>query len=103
MGENPVKPAEGGRAKRGQQTKGKSRAGISTKFHAVITGEGQLIEGILAGGEVHDVVAGPQLSEDIVGCAVTADRGYGSGGFQRELAGNNNLPVIPGEGTGRKR
>jgi hypothetical protein len=87
MGEGPVKPTEGGRdsiqrgahrqhgdesppargwTKRGQQTKGKSRAGISTKFHAVITSEGQLIGGILAGGEVNDVVAGPQLSEDIV-------------------------------------
>jgi transposase len=36
------------------------------------------------------------LSEDTVGCAAVADRGYGSGGFRRELEGNNSLPVIPG-------
>jgi transposase len=51
---------------------------------------------LLTGGEVHDVRAAPQLSEDIVGCAVTADRGYDSDGFRRELKGNNNEPVIPG-------
>jgi transposase len=117
MGEGPVKPAAGGRdsiqggdhrpyddesppargwAKRGQQPKGKSRAGIRTKFHAVITSGGQLIERILTGGEGNAVVVGPQLSEDIVGCAVIADRGYDSDGFRRALEGNNNLPVIPG-------
>ncbi|MDR0636056.1 MAG: transposase [Treponema sp.] len=32
----------------------------------------------------------------IVGCAVIADRGYDSNEFRRELAGNNNEPVIPG-------
>jgi transposase len=42
------------------------------------------------------VVVGRQLSEDIVGCAVIADRGYDSDGFRRELEGNNNLPVLPG-------
>jgi transposase len=62
----------------------------------VIRSEGKLVEGFLTGGEVHDGVVGVELSEDIVGCAVIADRGYDSNGFRRELEGNNNTPVIPG-------
>jgi transposase len=86
----------GGGQKGGQQTKGKSRAGISTKFHAVITSGGHLVEGFLTGGQINDVTVASELSRDIVGCAVIADRGYDSNEFRRELAGNNNEPVIPG-------
>jgi transposase len=57
---------------------------------------------MLAGGEVNDVAAGPQLSEDIAGCAAVADRGYDSDVFRRELAGNNNVPVIPGRRNRKK-
>jgi transposase len=66
------------------------------KFHAAVTSGGRLVEGFLTGGEVHDVTVAPQLSENIVGCAVIADRGYDSDGFRRGLEGNNNEPVIPG-------
>jgi transposase len=86
----------GGRAKKGQQTKGKSRAGISTKFHLAITGLGQIVEGFLSGGEASDVKAGPELTKDIVGCPVIADRGYDSDKFRMYLRGNSNIPVIPG-------
>jgi transposase len=57
---------------------------------------------MLTGGEVHDVVVAPELSEDIVGCAVIADRGYDSDRFRRELEGNNNLAVIPGRRNRKK-
>jgi hypothetical protein len=59
-------------------------------------GRGKLVEGFLTGGEVHDATVAGELGKDTAGCAVTADRGYGSNGFRRELEGNNNLPVIPG-------
>ncbi|MDR1985487.1 MAG: hypothetical protein LBP88_00765 [Treponema sp.] len=36
------------------------------------------------------------MSEDILGCAVIADRGYDSNEFRRALEGNNNTPVLPG-------
>jgi transposase len=62
----------------------------------VITSGGQLVEGFLTGGEVHDAAVAVELSEAIVGCAVIGDRGYDSNGFRRELEGNNNTPVIPG-------
>jgi transposase len=118
MGENPVNLQEekgivvnemiidsttmkvhrhGGGQKRGPQTKRKSRAGISMKFHAVITGDGRLVEGLLTGDEVHDVKATPKLIEDIAGCVAIADRGYDSNEFRKELEGNNNTAVIPGK------
>ena len=39
------------RAKRGQQAKGVSRAGISGKLHLAITNLGQMAEGFLTGGK----------------------------------------------------
>jgi transposase len=36
-----------------------------------------------------------ELSEDIVGCVVIADRGYDSNEYRRALEGNNNEAIIP--------
>jgi transposase len=80
----------GGWTKRGQQTKGKSRVGIRRKFHAVVTSDGKLVEGMLTGGQVHDMMVAAELSEDIVGCAVIADRRNDSNEYGRALEGNNN-------------
>ncbi|MDR1072357.1 MAG: transposase [Treponema sp.] len=57
---------------------------------------------MLAGGEVNDVTAAPELSEETAGCAVIADRGYDSDVFRRKLEGNNNVPVIPGRRNRKK-
>jgi hypothetical protein len=51
---------------------------------------------MLTGGQVHDVTVAGELSEDIVGCAVIAGRGYDSNEYRRALEGNNNEVVIPG-------
>ena len=59
------------------------------------------MEGFLTGGEVSDVKAGPELTKEVIGCLVIADRGYDSDGFRQYLRGNNNTPVIPG-GKNRK-
>jgi hypothetical protein len=61
--------------------------GISTKFQAVITGDGRLGEGFLTGGEVPNVKVASELSRNIVGCAAIADRDYDSNEFRRELGG----------------
>ena len=55
-----------------------------------------MAEGFLTGGGTADVSAGPELTENITGYPVIADRGCDSGGFRRSLEGNNNTPVIPG-------
>jgi IS5 family transposase len=69
---------------------------MSTKFHLAITTGGEVVEGILSGGNVNDIQAAPELVEEVVGCAVLEDRGYDSDEFRRKLEGNNNVPVIPG-------
>jgi transposase len=69
---------------------------MSTKFHLAITTGGEVVEGFLSGGNVNDIQAAPELVEEVVGCAVLADRGYDSDEFRRKLEGNNNVPVIPG-------
>jgi transposase len=51
---------------------------------------------------VNDAAVAAELSEEIAGCAVIADRGYDSDGFRRELEGNNNPPVIPGRRSRKK-
>jgi hypothetical protein len=54
------------RSKRGRQSKETSRAGITAKFHAAITGDGRLVEGFLDGGLTADITA-RLVSPGIVG------------------------------------
>jgi ribosomal protein L24 len=87
----------GGGQKGGQQSKETSRSGITTKFHAAITGDVRLAEGFLGGGQVADVTVAARLTGDVIGCTVLANCGYDSDAFRRELRGNNNIPVSPCE------
>ena len=73
-----------------------SRAGISTKLHVAVSGDGRLVCGFLSGGNRNDVVAAPELVEDVYGRFVIADKGYDSDEFRRLLVSNGNVPVIPG-------
>jgi len=61
-----------------------------------MTAEGHFVEGVLTGGNVHDVTVADQLLEDVVGCYVVEDAGYDSDPHRQELRANNNIPVIPG-------
>jgi len=61
-----------------------------------MTAEGHFVEGLLTGGNVHDVTVANDLFEDVVGCYVVEDAGYDSDPHRRELRANNNIPVIPG-------
>jgi transposase len=54
------------------------------------------VEGFLSGGETADISAAPELTENVSGCPVPADRGYDSDAFRQHLRENNNTPVIPG-------
>ena len=65
-------------------------------MHCAITAEGHFVEGLLTGGNVHDVTVADDLFEDVVGCYVVEDAGYDSNPHRRELVANNNIPVIPG-------
>lgn len=61
-----------------------------------MTAEYHFVEGLLTGGNVHDVIVADDLFEDVVGCYVVEDAGYDSNPHRRELMANNNIPVIPG-------
>jgi transposase len=82
--------------KRGIQTKGVNRAGITTKIHLVISAQGHVIEGFLTPGNTSDITVAKELTAEIVGCYVAADAGYDSDPYREILRGNNNIPVIPG-------
>jgi len=77
-------------------SRGKNRAGVTTKLHLVITLENHVVEGLLTGGNVSDITVADDITADIVGCHVIEDRGYDSDDHRRELESNNNVPVIPG-------
>ncbi len=61
-----------------------------------MTAEYHFVEGLLTGGNVHDVKVVDDLFQDVVGCYVVEDVGYDSDPHRRELMANNNIPVIPG-------
>ena len=69
---------------------------MTTKVHLVITADGHLIEGLLTGGNVHDVTVANELTKDVIGCSVLEDMGYDSDEHREYLRSNNNTPVIPG-------
>ena len=77
-------------------SRGRNRAGVTTKLHLAITAENHVVEGILTGGNVSDITVADTITADIVGCHVVADMGYDSDPHRRMLEGNNNVPVIPG-------
>ena len=69
---------------------------MTTKLHLAITAEGHLVEGMLTGGQIHDVTVADELLEDVVSCYVVEDMGYDSDAQRAALQANNNVPVIPG-------
>jgi hypothetical protein len=61
-----------------------------------ITSEIHVVEGLLTGGNVTDIMVADDLTSDVVGCHVAEDIGYDSDDHRRTLESNNNVPVIPG-------
>jgi transposase len=84
------------RLKRGDCTRGKNRAGVTTKLHLAITPDYRVVEGQLTGGNVADITMADALTAEIVGCYIVEDMGYDSDDHRQELRTTNNIPVIPG-------
>ena len=70
---------------------------MTTKLHLVMTADRHLVEGMLTGGNVSDVSVAGELTVEVVGCHVVADKGYDSDRYRDQLRSNNNTPVIPGK------
>jgi len=69
---------------------------VTTKLHLAMTAEGHIGEGMLTGGQIHDVTVADELLDDVVSCYVVEDMGYDSDAHRAALRANNNVPVIPG-------
>ena len=83
-------------AKKGQQSKGRSISGPTTKLHLAITPDFRIIEGFLTGGNKADVSFADELTANIYNCRIIEDKGYDSNRHRANLLKNNNIPVIPG-------
>ena len=64
--------------KKGPQAIGRSRGGLTTKIHVVVDAIGQLIQGRLTEGQVHDVTQAPELLRGVQAKCVAADKAYDS-------------------------
>jgi transposase len=82
--------------KKGQQSKGRSISGLTTKLHLAITPDFRIIEGFLTGGNKADISFADELSAGIYDCYIIEDKGYDSNSHRANLSSNNNIPVIPG-------
>jgi transposase len=82
--------------KRGQFSRGKNRASVTTKLHLAITPGNHVVEGMLTDGNVADITVADDLMADVVGVYVVEDAGYDSDPHHRMLESNSNIPVIPG-------
>ena len=83
-------------SKRGQQSRGRSISGFSTKLHLIISADGHVISGCLSGGNKADISMVYQIVDGIHGSYFLADKGYDSNNFRRVLKEQDNLAVIPG-------
>ena len=82
--------------KRGDCTRDKNRAGVTTQLHRAMTPDDRVVEGQRSGGHVADMTMADTLTAEVVGCYVVEERGYDSEEHRQELRSNNNIPVIPG-------
>lgn len=89
--------AAGALKKYGNQAIGVSRGGKTTKVHALVNENFQLINVILTGGEVHDSeCAIDLLSEvEIEGKAVLADKAFSAEFIRSFIASHNAFACIP--------
>lgn len=91
-------PHAAGASKRGERPEalGRSRGGLSTKLHALVTEQGRLVRYLLTGGEASDIIHAKELvSKDIVGTGIVGDRAYDGNAFVSHLRELELEVVIP--------
>src|SRR3974377_1757265 len=54
---------------------------------------------MLTGGQVHDIVAAPDIIEGVEGAALIADKAYDSNAFREQIAQAGMRAVIPSNRT----
>lgn len=84
----------------GRQALGRSRGGLTTKLHALVTEQGALVRYVLTGGEVHDVTQARGLVRRRAR-GVIADRAYDSDAFVGQLQAADMQAIIPSRANRR--
>jgi len=87
--------ASGGRGGPQSNALGRSRGGVSTKMHAVVTLAGKPIEIRITAGQQHEITMAETLIDFVHGDACLADGGYDADRILDELRARGIKPVIP--------
>jgi hypothetical protein len=64
--------------KRGQQSKGRNRVGVTTQRPLAVTADFHGVERLLSAGNTADITLADELTAEVFGCYVVEDRGYDS-------------------------
>ena len=81
--------------KRGEQSLGRSRGGLSTKIHITVDGLGNPLRFCLSAGQRHDITQAENLVTGFVFERLIADRGYAAQDFVNWLQEQGMEAVIP--------
>src|ERR1700747_3644101 len=81
--------------KNGPQAIGRSRAGLTTKIHALVDALGNPVELMLTPGQDHDLVCAEPLIENVEPDALLGDKTFDSDSFIGTLNQREITPVIP--------
>lgn len=83
--------------KKTNQAIGKSRAGLTTKIHAITDGKGHAINFAITGGNTHDVTQAKELMSSAIHKVVSilADRAYDSNRIVEYIESESAKAVIP--------
>lgn len=83
---------EGGQ---GAQALGRSRGGFTTKLHALVSEDGQLMRWMLTAGQVNDITQAAELVRRRDGDVIIGDRAYDSDAFIAHVECMGMQAVIP--------
>ena len=94
----PVHQHATGAAPKGtDQATGNSRAGLTTKIHAVVDRKGNPFQLEVTGGYISDITLAEIMIDDLAPMfnELVADKGHDSDSFRTELMAEGCRPVIP--------
>ena len=77
------------------QALGRSRGGFTTKLHAAVSDQGELLRYVVTAGQVNDVTQACFLTESGEGEAIACDRAYDSDRPIRRIEERGQAAVIP--------
>jgi transposase len=83
------------RPKKGDQSIGRSRGGLSTKIHALVDGLGMLARFHLTGGQAGDSPEALPLLGELKPASLAADKAYDSNAILQHLESTGIQAVIP--------